>query len=218
MTRQLVERELTSEGPKRGESARGKHRSVTVNLSESPIAWLHSRGHLDERQFDAGERLRADYERAQLAPSVTMSWDPVRIKGGGDNGLTPAEKQMSAKRRFDEATAAAGPGLSDVLWRVVCAGETLPDAEKALAWGLVNQVVPAEQLDEIVAAWSSTLADGPTLAYGLTKRAMHKASGLSLDEALSYESQLQEVAGRSEDSREGIRAFVEKREPKFTGR
>lgn len=91
-------------------------------------------------------------------------------------------------------------------------------AEKALAWGIVNQVVPAEQLDEIVAAWSNTLADGPTLAYGLTKRAMHKANGTSLDEALLYESQLQEVAGRSEDSKEGVRAFVEKREPKFVGR
>ncbi|WP_239804570.1 DUF6456 domain-containing protein [Croceicoccus hydrothermalis] len=134
MAAEYANRELTSEGPRRAGEVGRRARGVTVNLRESPIAWLHSRGHLDERQFDAGERLRADYERAQLAPSVTMSWDPVRIKGGGDNGLTPAEKQMSAKRRFDEATAAAGPGLSDVLWRVVCAGETLPDAEKALAW------------------------------------------------------------------------------------
>lgn len=91
-------------------------------------------------------------------------------------------------------------------------------AEKALAWGLVNQVAPAEQLEEIVAAWSQALADGPTLAYGLTKRAMHKASGMSLDEALAYEAYLQEIAGGSDDSKEGVRAFVEKREPKFTGR
>jgi 2-(1,2-epoxy-1,2-dihydrophenyl)acetyl-CoA isomerase len=91
-------------------------------------------------------------------------------------------------------------------------------AEKALAWGLVNQLAPAEQLGEIVAAWANALADGPTLAYGLTKRAMHKANGMGLGEALAYESQLQEVAGRSEDSREGVRAFVEKREPKFVGR
>jgi 2-(1,2-epoxy-1,2-dihydrophenyl)acetyl-CoA isomerase len=91
-------------------------------------------------------------------------------------------------------------------------------AEKALAWGLVNQVVPADQLEEIVAAWSSTLAEGPTLAFGLTKRAMHRASGMSLSEALSHESQLQEIAGRSDDSREGVRAFVEKREPKFVGK
>jgi len=42
--------------------------------------------------------------------------------------------QIAAKRRFDAAIAAAGPGLSDVLWRVVCAGEGLPDAERALGW------------------------------------------------------------------------------------
>ena len=134
MPRQLVERELTSEGPRRTGSACGRPRTVTVNLAESPIAWLHSRGHLDDRLFDAGERLRADYERAQLAPSVTMRWDPVRITGSGDGGLTPHERQIAAKARFDGALAAAGSGLSDVLWRVVCAGETLPDAERAMAW------------------------------------------------------------------------------------
>lgn len=134
MHRQLVERELTSEGPRRTGEARGKPRTVTVNLAESPIAWLHARGHLDDRLFDAGERLRADYERAQLSPSVTMRWDPVRVKTTGDGGLTAGERQVAAKTRFDGALAAAGPGLSDVLWRVVCACETLPDAERALAW------------------------------------------------------------------------------------
>lgn len=132
--RQLVERELTSEGPRRGGGARGKKRTVTVNLAELPLSWLHARGHLDDRLFDAGERLRADYERAQLAPSVTMRWDPVRVKTTGDTGLTPGERQIAAKTRFDGALAAAGKGLQDVLWRVVCAGETLPDAERALAW------------------------------------------------------------------------------------
>ena len=109
-------------------------RRVTVNLAESPLTWLHARGHLDDRLFDAGERLRADYERAQLAPSVTMRWDAVRTKGSGDGGLTPHERQIAAKARFDGALAAAGSGLADVLWRVVCAGETLPDAERAMAW------------------------------------------------------------------------------------
>lgn len=132
--RHLVERELTSEGPRRVAGAKGKARSVTVNLAESPLSWLHARGHLDDRLFDAGERLRADYERAQLAPSVTMRWDPVRVKTTGDAGLTPGEKQIAAKDRFDRALAAAGKGLGDVLWRVVCAGEALPDAERALAW------------------------------------------------------------------------------------
>lgn len=107
---------------------------MTVNLAESPLSWLHARGHLDDRLFDAGERLRADYERAQLAPSITMRWDPVRVKGGGDPGLSPTERQIAARERFDGAIAEAGRGLADILWRVVCAGESLPLAEKSLEW------------------------------------------------------------------------------------
>ena len=137
MKRQLVERELTSEGPRRsdGGGAHKRLRSVTVNLAESPLSWLHARGHLSERQFDAGERLRADYERAQMEPSITMRWDVVRIRGqSGDAGLAPNERQIAAKARFHGALDAAGPGLSDILWRVACAREGLPDAEKSLNW------------------------------------------------------------------------------------
>ena len=136
MQRELIERELTSEGPRRGRSgaANKRRRSVTVNVAESPLSWLYARGHLDDRQFDAGERLRADFERAQLAPSITMRWDPVRIKGSGDDGLSPGERQIAARERFDGALREAGKGLEDILWRVVCAGESIPAAEKALQW------------------------------------------------------------------------------------
>ncbi len=134
MQRKLVERELTQEGPRREAGVGRRRRSVSVNLAESPLTWLHAHGHLEDRLFDAGERLRADYERAQLASSVTMRWDPVRIKTTGDAGLSPGERQIAARRRFDEACSAAGKGLGDILWRVVCAGETLPAAERALAW------------------------------------------------------------------------------------
>lgn len=138
MAQILVNRELTEEGPRRLDGVRpgsraGAVRSVRVNIAESPLTWLHARGHLSDRQFTAGERLRADWERAELAPSVTMRWDPVRISGG-EPGLTQGERQLAARRRFDGAIAAAGPGLSDILWRVVCAGEGVPAAEKALAW------------------------------------------------------------------------------------
>ncbi len=133
--RHLVERELTEEGPRRtGGGTAQRRRTVTVNAAESPLAWLHARGHLPDHLFDAGERLRADYERAQLAPSVTMRWDPVRVKGGADTGLSPTERQLAAKDRFDGALAQAGSGLADILWRVVCACESLPQAERALAW------------------------------------------------------------------------------------
>jgi hypothetical protein len=112
-------------------------RSVTVNLAESPLGWLFSRGHLDRRQFDAGERLRLDYERGQLSQRVTMSWDAAPVaRGRGGSPAAPdlGGAQIDARRRFDHAIAAAGPGLADILWRIVCAGEGMRDAESALGW------------------------------------------------------------------------------------
>lgn len=133
--RHLVERELTSEGPRRTTGVTRGRRTVTVNVAESPLSWLHARGHVSDRLFDAGERLRADYERAQLAPGITMRWEPVRIRAQGqDRGLSATERQIAARGRFSGAMKAAGKGLEDILWRVVCAGEALPDAERALAW------------------------------------------------------------------------------------
>ncbi|MBB4154888.1 hypothetical protein GGQ80_002804 [Sphingomonas jinjuensis] len=112
----------------------GQARRVTVNLRESPLGWLRARGMVDARQFEAGERLRGDYETASLGPSVTMRWDRMRVDGGGGDGLDPTTAQIAAKRRFDEAVGAVGRGLNDVLWRVVCANEALPSAEKAMGW------------------------------------------------------------------------------------
>ena len=112
-------------------------RTVTVNAAESPLGWLFARGLVSQRQFDAGERLRADWERAQLAPRVTMAWDaaPVaRGRGGSAADVDLNGAQIDAKRRFNDAVASAGPGLADILWRVVCAGEGMRDAETALGW------------------------------------------------------------------------------------
>jgi hypothetical protein len=144
----LVERAIDAQGRRTGGAIRGG-RSVTVNLRESPLAWLASRNFVTGRQLEAGERLRADYERAQLAPSVTMRWDAARVDGGG-GGFDPSTAQLAARRRFDAAVAAAGPGLTDVLWRVVCAGEGLPAAEKALGWpARAGRVVLTLALDRI---------------------------------------------------------------------
>ena len=114
----------------------GARRSVTVNLAESPLGWLFARGHLSERQFAAGERLRADWERSNLDPRTTMSWDgaPMQRGGGASPGIDLTMAQLDAKRRFQSAVDAAGPGLADILWRIVCAGEGMRDAEQALGW------------------------------------------------------------------------------------
>lgn len=131
--RVLVERTIDGEGRIIAGAAGRRRRSVTVNTAESPLAWLATRGLVSARQIEAGERLRADYERAMIAPSVTMRWS-ARVDGAGGRGLDPTAAQIAAKRRFDAAVAAVGRGLSDVLWRVICAGEGLPAAEKALGW------------------------------------------------------------------------------------
>ena len=112
-------------------------RSVTINAAESPLGWLLARGLVTRRQYDAGERLRCDWERAQLAPRVTMAWDAAPVtRGRGGSAVVPdlGGAQIDAKRRFDAAIASAGPGLADVLWRVVCAGEGMREAESALGW------------------------------------------------------------------------------------
>jgi hypothetical protein len=104
---------------------------------ESPLSWLSARGRISERQQIAGETLRADWERAGLGPSVTMRWDaaPRGVKGGALSVVPdPTTSQLDAKRRFEAAIAHVGSGLADVLWRVVCAGEGLAEAEKALGW------------------------------------------------------------------------------------
>jgi hypothetical protein len=149
--RELVERELDEAGVVRRRTPGSRARGVTVNLAESPLGWLAARGLVSPRQVEAGERLRGDYERAQLAPRVTMRWDAARVDGGGGGGaLGPAEAQVAAKRRFDAAVAAVGPGLRDVLWRVVCAGEGLPVAEKALGWpARAGRVVLGLALDRL---------------------------------------------------------------------
>ena len=90
-------------------------------------------------------------------------------------------------------------------------------AAQALDWGLVNRVVPHEQLAEISLAWARQIAAGPTLAYGLTKRAMLKGLTMDLESALAYEAHMQDLAGASEDSQEAIQAFLEKRAPTFKG-
>ncbi|NYT42447.1 hypothetical protein HZY97_16870 [Sphingomonas sp. R-74633] len=125
MMRELVERVI--------EDGAGRRR-VTVNQAESPMAWLAARGHVSLRQLEAGERLRADYETASLGPHVTMRWDATPRGGGSGERLDPTLAQIAARRRFDGAVAAAGPGLADILWRVVCAGEGLGPAEKSLGW------------------------------------------------------------------------------------
>ena len=136
--RLLAEQPLPRDGVERSKKrGRPPARSVTVNLAESPLGWLRSRGHVTERQLAAGDKLRLDWELSGLPPRVTMAWDsPPRDRSPrGPDALGAATTgQLAARRRFDSAVKALGPGLRDIAWRVICAGEGMRDAETALGW------------------------------------------------------------------------------------
>jgi 2-(1,2-epoxy-1,2-dihydrophenyl)acetyl-CoA isomerase len=91
-------------------------------------------------------------------------------------------------------------------------------AAEALEWGLVNEVVAADRLAAHAGEVAATFASLPTRAIGMTKRLFDHAATATLEEQLELESQLQAAATKTEDFREGVAAFLEKRDPVFTGR
>jgi len=94
----------------------------------------------------------------------------------------------------------------------------LVDAPQALAWGLVNRVVPDAQLEEETMALASRIAGGPRIALRYMKRNMNAAETGTLKDLLDLEAWHHTRTGMTEDHREAARAFVEKRAPTFRGR
>jgi 2-(1,2-epoxy-1,2-dihydrophenyl)acetyl-CoA isomerase len=91
-------------------------------------------------------------------------------------------------------------------------------AAEAHAWGLVSEVVEADRLAERAGERAAELAALPTRGVAMTKRLFDHAETATLDEQLEREAQLQAAATRTEDFKEGVAAFLEKREPRFSGR
>jgi 2-(1,2-epoxy-1,2-dihydrophenyl)acetyl-CoA isomerase len=96
-------------------------------------------------------------------------------------------------------------------------GDMLGAAE-ALSFGLVNEVVPVDALDATAEAWGRRLASGPTTALGLVKRMLDASAQQSFEQAVEDEARAQHIAFTTHDMREGIQAFLERRETRFTGK
>ena len=89
------------------------------------------------------------------------------------------------------------------------------DAEQAKKMGVVNQVVRREELDQVAEEWAQKMANFPSLALGLLKKAIYKAQEISFFAELEDEINLQSLCLLSKDGKEGLEAFLEKRKPSF---
>jgi hypothetical protein len=115
---------------------------VVVNRAESPVGWLRrhkdarGRAFLDERQAEAGERLRCDFELAGLGPRVTSVWSGVPAQGRrlGGHDLAPTERQVAARQRLRRALDVLDGELGDVALRVCCFLEGLEAVEARQGW------------------------------------------------------------------------------------
>lgn len=151
-----------------------ERRTVLVNAAESPLAWLARRkgrdGHalIEPVQFQAGERLRADFTRAQLGPRVTSNWDVTAAvgtaRGAGTGMRDVADGAVAARQRVALALAAVGPEFSGLLLDVCCFLKGLEDVERERSWpARSGKVVLQLGLDRLARHYGyAQAARGPT--------------------------------------------------------
>ena len=186
-------------------------------------------------QMSLGDLLRARYNgivlRMRTMEKPVIAAINGVAAGAGCNLALAADLRVASERAtFIEVFSRVGlipdSGGTWLLPRLVGMGRALEmmffadpmDALTAERLGLVNRVVPHDELMAQTKEWAARLAAGPTRAYGLIKRGVNRALALDLEGALEYEAHLQEVAGRTEDHREGVAAFLAKRTPQYMGR
>lgn len=100
----------------------------------------------------------------------------------------------------------------------LCSMGSKVNAEEALQLGLINRVTAPDQLDRIIKEYSDYFSQAPTKSIGLIKRMLQKSATSTIDEMLEYEAYCQEIAGTSQDYKEGVSAFLEKRKADFKGK
>ncbi len=144
-------------------------RRVTVNHDESPLAWLRRRKDangrplIDASEFAAGERLRADYERAQLMPRVTANWTAAVAgkRRSGENGVADlTDSALGARRRVEAVLASLEPEMANLAVDFCCFLKGLEQIESERQW-------PARSAKVVLRLTLAALARH----YGLSARA-----------------------------------------------
>src|SRR2546429_9747235 len=137
-----------------------------------------------------------------------------------------ASEEAGLKQAFIGVGLVPDSGSSYLLTRMIGLGRALElimtgktiSAREAEQLGLINKVVAATELDKHTDELAHRLATGPTKALGLSKRIVNRVTSLELPEALEYEAYNQDIAGRTSDHLEAVKAFLEKRQPRFSGK
>ncbi|WP_124728115.1 enoyl-CoA hydratase-related protein [Staphylospora marina] len=185
--------------------------------------------------FSLGESVRNRYnpiirEIAGMEKPVIAAVNGVAAGAGASMAFACDFRFIVPETRFIQAFVRIGlvpdSGSSYFLPKLVGLGRALEiamtgrdvGAEEAVSIGLANRVIPGEQLMDETLEFAKKLAEGPTVALGLIKKAMYRGAEASLEEILEMEAEFQEQAGRTEDYLEGVRAFTEKRKPVYRGR
>lgn len=163
----------------------------------------------------------------RLPKPVIAKVDGVAVGAGCNLALSADLVVASEQARFSEIFVRRGLSLdfagSWLLPRIVgmqrakqlaLLGDII-DAATAARYGLVNEVVPVEQLDGFVAGWAHRLAEGPAVALSLVKRLLEASWSSGLDQALEAEAVAQAHSIAGDEAREALRAFREKRDPVF---
>lgn len=184
--------------------------------------------------FDFVNALRHQYNPIIMAlrsleiPTIA-SINGVAAGAGWSLALACDLRIASTKARFVSAFSKIGlvpdSGMTWTLPRLVGLSRALEiawlgdaiSAETALQWGLVNRLAEPELLSSATAELAGQLATSATKGLGLTKRGMATGLQRDLEAQLDYEAQLQGIAGLTKDYAEGVKAFIEKRPPEFTG-
>jgi 2-(1,2-epoxy-1,2-dihydrophenyl)acetyl-CoA isomerase len=187
-----------------------------------------------EGPFDFSEALRRRYNPvvmglASLSIPTIASVNGVAAGAGWSLALACDLRIASTKSKFVSAFGKIGlvpdSGMTWILPRLVGWSRALEiawvgdpiSAETALQWGLVNRLAEPDDLRKASQDWAAALAKGATRGLVLTKRTMLAGLDRDLEAQLEYEALMQGVAGRTKDYAEGVKAFIEKRPPEFTG-
>ena len=162
-------------------------------------------------------------------PTIAMV-NGAAVGAGMSLALACDIRIASDKARFSTAFRNVGLagdfGGSFFLQRLVGAGKArelyftaeMLDAAASLELGIVNRVVPHDELEAEAIGFASKLAAGPTLTFARMKQNLNLAEHTDLKTLMDYEALNMRLSGMSNDSREAVRAFIEKRDAKFTGR